>query len=143
MNAALEKYRDALKNASLSNNAIAKMAKVPEADVVAARAEIAAIEAAPKAPEVAVVEVASEVASEVEAVAEAVADVADAVDAPKVAALVREPGSAVRALRTQRIVDAKGKPWNVMFRDVFSGAQADFLASNHPGLVETYPRPKG
>jgi len=65
------------------------------------------------------------------------------VEAPKVAALVREPGSAVRALRTQRITDAKGKPWNVMFRDVFSGAQADFLASNHPGLVETYPRPKG
>lgn len=173
MNAALEKYRDALKNPGLSNNAIAKMAKVPEADVVAARAELAAIEVAPVV----------EVAEQVEAVAEVVADVADAVAAPKVEAvaeavveaaeiveeldladlteqvrdvkrhvyeepakveaLTREPGAAVRALRSQRIVDAKGRPWDVRFRDVYTGDKADFLADRHPSLVETYPRPKG
>lgn len=51
----------------------------------------------------------------------------------------RVPGAAVRALRTERIVDSAGKPWRVSFRDVYSGEQADFLASKHPALVEPFP----
>lgn len=55
------------------------------------------------------------------------------------AAPTREPGAAVRALRTARIVDANGRPWRVGFRDVYSGDKADFLAKHHPALVEPYP----
>ena len=51
----------------------------------------------------------------------------------------REPGAAVRALRTERIVDANGRPWRVSFRDVYSGDKADFLVSKHPALVEPFP----
>lgn len=51
----------------------------------------------------------------------------------------REPGAAVRALRTERIVDANGRPWRVSFRDVFSGDKADFLMKHHPALVEPFP----
>lgn len=51
----------------------------------------------------------------------------------------REPGAAVRALRTDRIVDAGGKPWRVSFRDVYSGDKADFLVKHHPALVESFP----
>ena len=51
----------------------------------------------------------------------------------------REPGAAVRALRTARIVDANGRPWRVGFRDVYSGDKADFLVKYHPALVEPFP----
>lgn len=51
----------------------------------------------------------------------------------------REPGAAVRALRTARIVDANGRPWRVGFRDVYSGDKADFLVKHHPALVEPFP----
>lgn len=51
----------------------------------------------------------------------------------------RVPGAAVRALRTERIVDANGRPWRVSFRDVYSGDRADFLAKHHPALVEPFP----
>ena len=55
------------------------------------------------------------------------------------AAPTREPGAAVRALRTERIVDANGRPWRVSFRDVYSGDKADFLVEHHPALVEPFP----
>lgn len=55
------------------------------------------------------------------------------------AAPAREPGAAVRALRTARIVDANGRPWRVSFRDVYSGDKADFLVKHHPALVEPFP----
>lgn len=55
------------------------------------------------------------------------------------AAPTREPGAAVRALRTARIVDANGRPWRVGFRDVYSGDKADFLVKHHPALVEPFP----
>lgn len=58
----------------------------------------------------------------------------DTVDAP-----TREPGAAVRLLRSDTVTGPNGRPWRIKFRDIYSGAQADFLASKHPSLIEPYP----
>lgn len=45
----------------------------------------------------------------------------------------------VRCLQKAVIKGPDGRTWRISRRDVYSGAQADFLRTHHPKLIESYP----